>query len=183
MNYNRIIILLIALIVVILVVGGIFLTGSSKQDAKLEMISNSTIHTGSIFLVKLSDLNNNSISNASINVVFYDNDNNVALNQTINTNDKGDASLEMVNISEGNYSVNITFGGNNNFKPCSLVKNIELKDIYADVISTDSVNSDVDTGAFYSKQSEKMIYTGDIQLAPDGHHYKHMGNNEWVKID
>lgn len=183
MNYNRIIILLIALIVVILVVGAVFLTAPSKQDSKLEMISNSTIHTGSIFLVKLSDLNNNSIANESINVVFYDNAKNVALNKTIKANDKGEASLELVNISEGNYSVNITFSGNDKYNACSLVQNIVLKNIYADVISTDPANTDVDSGAFYSGQAGRTIYTGEVQLAPDGHYWKHMGNNEWVKID
>ena len=38
-------------------------------------------------------------------------------------------------------------------------------------------------GAFYSAQTEKTYYVGEIDLAPDGHHYKHMGNNEWVRID
>lgn len=47
--------------------------------------------------------------------------------------------------------------------------------------ATSSTNSD--PGAFYSYQDGRTVYTGEINLAPDGHHWKHLGNNEWVKID
>lgn len=47
---------------------------------------------------------------------------------------------------------------------------------------SDSSNSD-DSGAFYSAQEGRIIYTGEIHDAPDGHQYKHLGNNEWEKID
>lgn len=40
-----------------------------------------------------------------------------------------------------------------------------------------------DAGAFYSYQDGRTIHTGEVQLAPDGHHWKHLGYNEWVKID
>ena len=47
---------------------------------------------------------------------------------------------------------------------------------------SDSSNSD-DSGAFYSAQEGRTICTGEIHDAPDGHQYKHLGNNEWEKID
>ena len=47
--------------------------------------------------------------------------------------------------------------------------------------ATSSTNSD--PGAFYSYQDGRTVYTGEINLAPDGHHWKHLGNNKWVKID
>lgn len=43
--------------------------------------------------------------------------------------------------------------------------------------------SKADPGAFYSYQDGRTIHTGEVQLAPDGHHWKHLGHNEWVKID
>ena len=46
-----------------------------------------------------------------------------------------------------------------------------------------SSSSNYDSGAFYSAQEGRTIYTGEIHDAPDGHQYKHLGNNEWEKID
>ena len=44
-------------------------------------------------------------------------------------------------------------------------------------------SSNDDPGAFYSPQSNRMIYTGDTELAPDGHTYRHLGYNQWEQID
>lgn len=65
----------------------------------------------------------------------------------------------------------------------------------SDTVTVESITSDnsetpsesissqeSDPGAFYSAQSEKMIYTGDIQEM-EGHHYKHLGYNKWEEID
>lgn len=183
MDYNKIIILLIALLVVILVVGGIFLMNPLKQNSKLEMISNGTAYIDSSFSVKLMDFENKSIVNGNIDLTILDNAHKVVFNQSVKTNRNGEASLQLVNISEGNYTVKITFNGNDRYNNCSLTHNLELKDHHVDAISTDSDTSNVDSGAFYSAQSGRTIYTGEIQLAPDDHHWKHMGNNRWVRID
>lgn len=183
MDYNKVIILLIALIVIILVVGGIFLTNPFKKDSKLEMLSNDTAFVDSAFSVKLMDLENKSIANGSINVAIMDSNQKVVSNQSIKTNNDGEASLQLSNISEGNYTVKVTFNGNDKYNNCSLTHNLELKDHHVDIISTDSDTVNVDSGAFYSAQAGRTIYTGEVQLAPDDHHWKHMGNNEWVRID
>ena len=46
-----------------------------------------------------------------------------------------------------------------------------------------AASANYDSGAFYSEQAGRTIYTGEVQLAPDDHHWKHLGNNEWVRID
>ena len=46
-----------------------------------------------------------------------------------------------------------------------------------------SEQSDVDEGAFYSAQHGRTIYTGEIDYAPDEHYWRHLGNNEWERID
>lgn len=129
------------------------------------------------------DFENKSIVNGSIDLTILDNAHKVVFNQSVKTNRNGEASLQLVNISEGNYTVKITFNGNDRYNNCSLTHNLELKDHHVDAISTDSDTSNVDSGAFYSAQFGRTIYTGEIQLAPDDHHWKHMGNNRWVRID
>ena len=64
-----------------------------------------------------------------------------------------------------------------------LKKNLEIVEDPVEAISDNNVSVNVDKGAFYSQQAGKTIYTGEVQLAPDGHYWKHMGNNEWVKSD
>lgn len=47
----------------------------------------------------------------------------------------------------------------------------------------ESSSSNDDPGAFYSKQSNCMIYTGDTREGPDGHTWRHLGYNQWEQID
>jgi hypothetical protein len=47
----------------------------------------------------------------------------------------------------------------------------------------DSSATNDDPGAFYSAQSNSMIYTGDVQEGPDGHTYRHLGHNQWEQVD
>lgn len=90
--------------------------------------------------------------------------------------------MKLANISEGNYTANITFNGNDKFNGCNLVQNILIKDNIAEVISQDALG-DYDSGSFYSPQAGSEVHTGEVNLAPDGHHWKHLGNNGWIRID
>ena len=40
-----------------------------------------------------------------------------------------------------------------------------------------------DEGSFYSAQAGRVIHVGEVQYGADGHRWKHLGYNEWVKID
>lgn len=69
---NKGIIILIA-VIAILVVGAAFLMNPSKQESKIEVVSNSTAHVGSTFLVKLADSKNNPIANQDVSIVIVGN--------------------------------------------------------------------------------------------------------------
>lgn len=184
MDYNKIIILLIAVIVIIIVAGTVFLMDPFKEESKVVIITNDTVHAGNTFLFKLADLNDNPIANENVSILIRDNNSRTVVNEHLTTNNLGEASLEMVNISAGNYSVNITFNGNDKYKASNLTYNLKVIDDAVEVLSTDDTGSNyVDTGSFYSGQAGRTVYTGEVQLGPDGHHWKHLGNNEWVKID
>ncbi|WP_407416097.1 DUF3244 domain-containing protein [Methanobrevibacter sp.] len=184
MDYNKIIILLIAIILLILVAGAAFLMNSpSKEDSHIVVVTDNVIHAGNTFLVKLADSNNSSIANENLTITVSDNSSHTVINKQTTTNDKGEVALGINNISSGNYTVNITFNGNDKYKECNLTYNLRVVNDSVEVLSNDPVSSDVDEGAFYSGQAGRTVYTGEVNLAPDGHHWKHMGNNEWVKID
>lgn len=70
----------------------------------------------------------------------------------------------------------------NNMTPSDTVTVESVTSDNSETQSESSSSQESDPGAFYSAQSEKMIYTGDIQEM-EGHHYKHLGNNKWEQID
>ncbi|WP_296806811.1 Ig-like domain-containing protein [uncultured Methanobrevibacter sp.] len=184
MDYNKIIILLIAVIVVIIVAGTVFLMDPFREESKVVIITNDTVHAGNTFLFELTDLKDNPIANANVSISIRDNNSRIIVNEHLTTNNHGEASLEIVNISAGNYSVNITFNGNDKYKASNLTYNLKIIDDAVEVLSTDNTAStSVDTGSFYSGQVGRTVYSGEVHLGPDGHHWKHLGNNEWVKID
>ena len=191
---RKILIILIA-VLAILVVCAAFLTNPSKQESKIEVVTNGTLHVGSTFQVRLADSNNNPIANENVSIVVRDSDSNVIVNKTLRTNDVGVASLELDDLSEGQYTLNITFNGNNKFKASTITHILKVEAGSTDPvpINTNSSNNTSNTtngtggnsnnGAFYSAQSERTYYPGEIDIGPDGHHWKHIGNNEWVRID
>ena len=183
MDYNKIIILLIAIIAIVLVVGAVFMMNPFKQESKIDIVTNGTVHTNTTFLVKSTGLNNTSVANENISIEILDNKSNAVIDTEVKTNEHGEASIELTNVSEGNYTVNVTFEGNNEFKECSVKQDLEIVNDTVEVLSRDDTGTSVDNGAYYSQQAGKTFYTGDVQLAPDGHYWKHNGNNEWVKID
>ena len=184
MDYNKIIILLIAIVLIILVVGGLFVMNPFKEESKIIVITNDTVHVGSCFLVELTDLDNHPISGENLTITLRDNNNSrLVVNEQLTTNNGGDVILEINNISSGNYTVLITFDGNSKYKECNLTYNLRIIDDAIEVLSTDPDSPDVDNGAFYSEQAGRTIYTDEVQLGPDGHYWKHLGNNNWVQID
>ena len=181
MDYNKTIILLVAIQAIILVVGAVFMMNPFKQESKIDIVTNGTVHTNTTFLVKSTGLNNTSIANENVSIEIIDNESKVVVDEDVKTNEYGEAAIELTNVSEGNYTVNVTFEGNDEFQECSVEEDIEIVDDAVEEVSQD--NTIVDEGAYYSEQAGKTIYTGEVQLAPDGHYWKHNGNNEWVKID
>ena len=198
MDFNKTVIALLVIIIGLMIVGLVFvLNPSGGQDGSdsagvldifnAQMGSNLTIkgnifYEGSAVSVKLTDANGNPIANESVNISISTNDKQISA-KTVKTDANGIAKFDLDNISQGNYSVIAVFEGNDKYSPSHTDQIIVVQDNYADVISNDPVSSNYDSGAFYSEQAGRTIYTGEIQDAPDGHKWKHLGNNEWVKID
>ena len=180
---KKTIILLIAIIAIILVAGALFMTNTFKQQPKIDIVTNGTVHTNTTFLVKSTASNNTSLANENISIEIIDNKSNTVINEEVKTNERGEAAIELTNISEGNYTVNVTFEGNDEFKECIVEEELEIVNDTPEDTTPEDTSTVVDEGAYYSEQAGRTIYTGEVELAPDGHYWKHMGHNEWVKID
>ena len=89
------------------------LKDSSLIDTHIDIVSNTTFDVvGDYFKVKLSDVNNNSISNAQISFIFSN------ATYVRNTDSNGVASLK-IGLVDGNYNVTSKFLGDSKFKASS----------------------------------------------------------------
>ncbi len=170
-------ILLVIIVVLAAGIGAVLLNQThEKQPVKIKITSNSSQYEDDAKVeLKLTDLNGTSVSDEIVNITITDSKGKVVVDDVVKTNSKGSANLKL-DLKKGSYTVNVTYDGNDNYTANSTVKKISIKE--EEVAATQSI----DTGAFYSPQAGKTIYTGEIQDAPDGHKYKHLGNNQWQQV-
>ncbi len=180
MDKNKIIIVALIIIIVALIVGLVaIMPNFGKENSNLTIKSNDTISQGESVKIELTAVNGTPIDNETVNVTIKNETGDVD-HKTVVTNDDGVAKVKIE--EPGNYTVNCTFEGNDNFTENTTTQEIEVTE---DVVDSDDTSSDSndDPGAFYSAQEGRIIYTGEVHEAPDGHRYKHLGYNEWEKVD
>lgn len=180
MNKNRILFVILILMVAVLMIGAssaFSLFG--KQKTQLNIISDDTIYQGDEFKINLTNDKGEAIVNATVNITVTGDD---GFNNTTNitTNESGLASLK-VDYGSGKYVFNCTYAGSDDYEASNATQNLTVQ--YVESQQEDTTDSNYDPGAFYSAQEGRTIYTGEVHDAPDGHKYKHLGYNEWQKID
>ncbi|MBQ2832965.1 MAG: hypothetical protein IJE64_10555, partial [Methanobrevibacter sp.] len=114
MNKNRLIIIGLVIVIIALLVGiAISVLAPAKEDVKLTIINNDTIFEGDSIKVKLTDVNDTRIANETVNITITD-ENSTTNNYSVVTNENGTGVLKL-NKSAGNYTINCTFSGNENY--------------------------------------------------------------------
>ena len=179
--------IILALIVVIaaLLVGmaAMMMPNMGKQDTKLKFKSNSTLTEGDSLKVKLTDANGTAIANQTVNIIITNK--NKSTDHSVVTNEKGVGTLKM-DKDAGKYNVTVSYGGNDKYNGCNVTKKITIEEKVAEAqvsSSSSGGSSDYDPGAYYSLQSHKTYYTGDIVKEPGGNSYvRHLGNNRWEPV-
>lgn len=180
MDNNKKIIIAVIVIVAVLIIGlAAVMPNFGKEKANLTMKSNDTINQGESIKIELTDVNGTPIENETVNVTLTD-ENGTTDEKVAVTNETGVAKVEVADEDPGNYTVECTFEGNDNFTEDTITEEVEIVE---EDSSESSPDEDIDYGAFYSEQEGRMIYTGEIHYAPDGHRYKHLGYNEWEMLD
>lgn len=184
MDKNKVIIIALIAIIAVLIIGlAVVMPGFGKDKSNITIKSNDTISQGDSIKIELADVNGTPIENETVNVTIKNTKNATVEKKATVTNDDGVAKLKM-DDEPGNYTVECTFDGNENYTEDTTTQQVEVVD---DVDTSDPEpepdSQDDDPGAFYSAQEGRIIYTGEIHDAPDGHRYKHLGYNEWEMID
>ena len=128
MDNKKTIIILIAIIAILTITLSAFIFSDfGKEKSEIKIICNETMNKGDAIQIKLTDLNKTAIVNETINVKLIKGDETKEYN--ISTNENGIATLKLNNMSDGNYTINCTFKGNNKYISSDANKEFVYKNV------------------------------------------------------
>lgn len=162
-NKYIIIILLIIIAILAVVIGAVLLQQEDvKQTTKLNITSDKTQYEGGKLKIQLTDLNKTAISKAKVNITIVNKKGNVVVNETLKTNSKGKAKLDL-DFKKGKYTVNVTFGGNENYTGNNTTQKLTIKE---EVKKTTSISSNTNDFPEYNPDLGYYRSTGinDMEL-------------------
>ena len=191
---KRILIILGGIVVVLTVIAAVLtftLSGSDDPSyTKLDILGNGTIGENGTLNVKLTNGEGIALKDKEIHVTVKDKNGSVVFEKSAKTYVNGVANVKVENVSPGEYDVNVTFDGDNNFTACSLSEKLTIaqgvveedtdSDADAGTDSTGSSQSQSSSSSSYSRSSSSNSYSNngassDDQGSPEDH-YDEDGN-------
>ena len=128
MDNNKIIMILVVILVILLVAGFFILNPSTaKTDSKVVVTSNSTLHDGEAFSIRLTDVNNTPIANQTVNITIIDAKGGEN-HQVVTTDNNGNGILTLNGLTIGNYTVKVNYGGNENYTSCNTTVTLNMEE-------------------------------------------------------
>lgn len=185
MDKNKIIIVgLIVVIVALLAALAFMMQEPPKDVSKLKITSNSTLYEGDALVAKLTDVNGTPLENKNVSVVILDKNNDVVLNKSLQTNDKGKIKVDL-DLEKGKYEVEMSFGGDDKFNSTSTTQKLKIDEVVVEAqsvsstqysssgsshssSSSNSYGPEVDSGGITREEAEKYGYT---YTSEHGGHY------------
>ena len=130
MENNKIIIALLLIIIALLVVFAIMFINptNAKTDTKIKVTSNNTLHDGQDFSVVLTDINGTPLTNQTVNITITD-ANGGKNPQQVTTDGMGNGILQLKGLTAGEYTFNVTYGGNDKYSSCNLTQKLQIKEV------------------------------------------------------
>ena len=140
-NRNIIIILLVIIVVLAAAIGFVLLNPThAKEPTKVKVTSDKEQYEGGKLSIELTDLNRTPLSKEVVNITITDKKGKVVVDDVVKTNSKGKAKLDF-NLKKGKYTVNVTYGGNENYTGNSTTQNLKTKEAATKTISSNSQSS------------------------------------------
>ena len=181
MENKNIIIILLIVIVVLAAAIGLMLSSpfEAKQDTKLVIVSNETLYEGDNLTVKLTNINGTGISDETVNVTIKDKNGGIYQTSVI-TNSSGIGVLEL-DKGAGNYTVNCTYGGNENYTGNSTSQKLVILEEVVETQKTssepqESSSSSSGDGIHYDEEINVYYNDQGIVVDPDGEHPMEVGS-------
>ena len=166
-NKNIIIILVAVVIVLAVIAGAMFMQQShAKEPTKLKITSDKKQTEGGKLKIQLTDTNKTALSKEIVNITVTDKKGKTVVDDVVKLD---------LNLKKGKYTVNVTYGGNENHTGNTTVQKLTIKE---KAKKTTSKKNSVDTSAYpdYSPKVgnyrliESQQEIGLIET-PDGNNY------------
>ena len=143
MENRNIIIILVAIIIVLAVVAGAMFLQSShaKEPTKVKITSDKKQFEGGKLKLQLTDLNKTALSKQKVNIIVKNKKGKVVVNETVKTNSKGNAKLDL-DLKKGKYSVNAFYKGDENHTGNNTTQKLTIKE---EVVEAQPTSSYADT--------------------------------------
>ena len=156
MERNQIIIIALIVIIAALLVGitAMMMPNMAKQDTKLKFKSNSTLTEGESLKVKLTDANGTALANQTVNITITGKNGSSDYHSVV-TNKKGIGTLKL-DKNPGKYTVNVTYGGNENYTGNTTTQKLTVKE-EEKVVASQTSSSSSDT---YVERSDGTLTYG-----------------------
>ena len=141
-NKQIIIILLVVIVALAAAIGFVlFNQATAKEQTIVKITSDSKQTEGGALSVKLTDLSDNPIAKEIVSVKITDKNGKVVVDDVVKTDAKGKAKLDL-DLKKGKYTVNVTYGGNENYTGNSTTQKLKIKEEVAESqVSSSSTES------------------------------------------
>ena len=137
-NKNIIIILLAIIIILSAVVGALFLqSNNAKEPTEVKITSSPTLYEGDGLEIELARLDGTAIPKEKVDVIIANEKGDVLVKKTVETDSEGKAKIDF-DLKKGEYDVNVTFRGNENYKDDAATQKLSIDETATKVVSDNS---------------------------------------------
>ena len=144
--------IIIALIIIVLIVlGGLIVFSSGiKSDTQINFLSNNSLKNGDQVQFELKDAQGNALANQAISIIFEGNGE--KQNFSITTDSQGKGGLLLSEQADGNYTITVSYGGDDKHNGCSANQTIKISGETSDSLSQNVQSSTASTNMNYDEE-------------------------------
>ena len=168
MDKNQWIIVGLVIVIIALIIGlAVMMQAPTKENVKLTIKNKKVIEEGENVKIQLTDMNGTPIKDQTVNISVTDKDGTTDYHSVV-TNEKGVGKLKL-DKSPGKYTVNCTYGGNENYTANTTNQTLKIKekpveesaDVEYNSYSSSSEDNrpEVDSSGITRQQADKYGYT------------------------
>ncbi|WP_407422290.1 Ig-like domain-containing protein [Methanobrevibacter sp.] len=118
----------IVIVLAVVAAGVIFAPSTAAQYTSIDVLNKGDLGENSTIYVKLTCGDKTSLSGKTIHIKLTDNKNNVVYDESVETQATGVAIVKLNNLGAGEYKLDASFDGDENYTGCSISQNVTIKE-------------------------------------------------------